>query len=683
VSQSLRSAAGTLLAIVAATGWVWSVALLSTREHLTTFYTVLSAAPPLWGLFALGDLGLLASALAGIVLCALCHDNARKSGGVFPPATRWLLLSWAVPLVDLLRLAGWPIRFTFLEPILVAGVTGAAAGHLARGWNTSWAERPDPTQGGNRGGRLIRSPKLWPVAVWILAVTCAAWWYCQAQQAYDNYLLGFNDFGHFAWRVASTWEGRGLLMETQGLPAFWDHFNPGLALLAPLWGLWPDARLFFVVQAICLALPALLVYDIGRRLGGSPGAAAAWAAAYLLYPALGQLNVNCTYGWHPISLALPLVFAAISAVLRGQRIAAGAACVLACSFQEDVPVVLACACLVMSLEAWRHRQSEPATRSGAALLACRMPWWGWLAACVVFAAGFVAIFELAPFSRYQVHRFSRLGSSPGEVVLSPVLRPGVFWGTVMRPEAACFLLALWVPLGLKALRRGWVVLAATLLPLVVLIAWGHPPATSIAFQYTTVLITLFFLAAMAGAATVSSSAPDRVQTRVTQKPSGSLRSAGIGALAACAVASSWFGGMPWTQATLTDVIAQTYRNDAVINVLADRKVNTPGNAALNRIVERIAGEESSVLATGRIASHLLRVRRLDTVGQAGERWKQFEAEIGPGRSPIELFDLLIVDTGETFYQSRQQIEFILREARRAGYKVTAREHGVLVCGRAK
>lgn len=416
VSNASRSKAAVILAILAATGWAWAVALLTTREHLTTLYMVLSAAPPLWGILALSNTALLTACLAGTLLAYLCHRVAQRSGRALPPPTRWLLIAWIVPVVDSLRLAGWVIPHTFFEPILVAAITGAAAWEIAH--DASQALQPDPNRANTRLIILIHGTRIpWIAAVWLLAIVCGSWWYCEAQRAYDNYLLGYNDFGHFAWRVANTWEGRGFLMETPGLPAFWDHFNPGLALLAPLWGLWPDARLFFVIQAVCLALPAPLVYVIARRLGGTPIAAAAWAGAYLFFPALGQFNLNCFYGWHPVSLALPLLFAAFAAWLHGWRAAAGAACLMACSFQEDVLAVLACLSLMLAFQAWRDRKRDATARPGVASLADRLPCWGWLAVCAVFLAAMAAVFTFSPFSRYQVGRFSQLGNSSGEVSL--------------------------------------------------------------------------------------------------------------------------------------------------------------------------------------------------------------------------------------------------------------------------
>lgn len=631
-------------------------------------YGVVPTAPPLWGAVSLPNAGLLGLACLGALGAVLCRRVGRVSQQACPRPARWLLAAWIVPLLDLIRLTGVEIRYTFLEPLLVAGLTGAAAMEIARHFSPSHDAR-------------TRLPAVWLGLVWALAIACGLWWYWEAGVAYDNYLLGYNDFGHFGLRVVNTWEGRGFLMETPSLPAFWDHFNPGLALLAPLWGLWPDARLFFAVQAICLAAPAPLVFGISRRLGADPLTAAAWSAAYLMFPVVGQFNVSYTYGWHPVSLALPALFALLWALLCGRRLAACGLAVVACSFQEDVVVVLACLAGVMALQAWRDRRGRPDCPRGVSLLAGQLPAWGWLVAAAVLVIAFVLIFKLSGFSQFQVSRFDKLGNSTVEILLSPLLRPGVFWGTVMRPRSAYFLLALFVPLGLGALLRGWIVLLATAVPLGVLLAWGHLPATSIAFQYTTALVPVFFLAALAGAAAApcAGAAPDASAN--SEPRSSGLGPSGWYALAAGAAASIWFGAMPWTGRTLLDALAQTYGWQADWRIIEDRQVGSAGNRMLNEMVAQVRVRDSSVLATGRVAAHLLGVRRLDTIAQARDRWPDFAAEVGAGRSPVELFDWVVLDTQERFYQSEQDLAFITEQVRAAHYRLVRDERGIVVYAR--
>ena len=222
---------------------------LATRLHETGNYTVTLTAPLLWGSLGLSAPGLLFALSVGIFLAIACGYAVRIKGRLWTPPVRWLTLCWLIPGLDLLRLAGVPIPMTFLEPLLVAAVTGTAAGGLAEALCPS-------SPGGWRSAVVF-----WPAAVWLLAPLCCGWWYFQAQQAYYNYLLGYADFGHFGWRVASTWEGRGFLVETPSLPAFWDHFHPGLALFCATWG----------ISARSTVVPL----DSGH-LAGSTGAGRLW-----------------------------------------------------------------------------------------------------------------------------------------------------------------------------------------------------------------------------------------------------------------------------------------------------------------------------------------------------------------------------------------------------------------------
>ena len=83
-----------------------------------------------------------------------------------------------------------------------------------------------------------------------------------------------------------------------------SHFDPILAVLAPLWWLWPDPQLLLVVQAAAVGGGALPVFWLARKHLGSDGAAAALALAYLLSPPVQWLTVS---DFHPVALACPLL----------------------------------------------------------------------------------------------------------------------------------------------------------------------------------------------------------------------------------------------------------------------------------------------------------------------------------------------------------------------------------------
>jgi hypothetical protein len=689
-SGQTRCFPAALPACVAAAGWFWGLALLAAREHQILDYYVIASAAPVNGFLALPAWKLLSLVFISVALAAACirfeprtanpFKNWCKTTSAVEPSpsgrgpgegrqfrvvvshqflskpVRWLLLAYVVPLLDVFRAAGLPIPVTCLEPLLLTWISGAAVAALASQWQdlSNWTSR---------------LPAQTPQAVTgLLTVAAGTWWYLQGCAALDGFLLGYHDFGHFAFRVASTWEGRGFLLETPSLPAFWDHFNPGLALLAPLWGLWPDAKLFILLQAICLASPAPLVFRIARLWGMSASNAAVWAAAYLAFPAVGQLNLNYSYGWHPISLALPWMFAALAAVLARRFWWAAGFALLAGSFEEAVIVALACLAAALALQAWwvaRRRPAADGPSDGDAALAQRLPAAGWLATWAMLTVAFVLIARYAAFTRYQTGRFENLGESGIAIALSPLLRPTAFWGEASRSSSWLFLLTLLLPWTPPALIKGRMLLLAAVFPLGLLIGWNHPPAKSIAFQYVTTLLPILLLAALAGARRITVAQPAAVPERPAVPGDWSL---GLAAL-------------PWSSPTLTIMLAKSYQ---IGNEPTEQNPRAPGTAshqALNKIVAQINSKQSSVLASGRIAAHLLNVRRLESVEQALFRWEALCAEAGAGRTGSEVFDWIVLDTCERFQQSLDKMETILADARRAGYRETWFGDGIVVLAR--
>jgi uncharacterized membrane protein len=663
------------LAAGAGIGWFWAFALLATRDYLILLYSVLSPTPPVWGFLALPAWKLVAALGAAALLTGAAAWLVRLSKRDCIQPVCALYLAYLVPLLDLVRGAGVPLPPTFYEPLLLAVITGYTARAVAREMGLRFPLSSPPARS-------------WLILTWVCAASAAVWWYLQGASAYEDFLLGYHDFGHFGYRVVNTWQGRGFLLESPGEPAFWDHFNPGLALLAPLWGLWPDEKLFILLQALCLAVPAVLVHGIARAWGAQPQAAACWALAYLAFPAVGLLNLNYSYGWHPVSMALPLIFLAVWALLHRRYVAAVAATVLACSFKETVLVTLGCLAAALAVQAWLDQSRskvDSVARRPDALLARRVPWSVWLLVWAAITVAFFLVVRLTPFAQFQTSRFANLGDSSLEIALSPVLRPAAFWGQVAQPRSLIFLLALLVPLGLRALVRGWLILLAAVLPLTVLLAWEHQPATCIAFQYVTTLIPVFFLAAISGAARDAHGAQRPGDALSLEGASVSIQqgllTVGAAALAACLTASALFGGLPWSSRTLVVMAARSYQVDGQHSAQNPRAAGSPGHRRLMTVIHKVNHPERAVLASGRVAAHLLHVRRLEAVGQAIVRWDDLCVEAGPGRSGVEVFDWILLDTCEVFQQSPEDMDFIIQQARRAGYAEMHAGDGILLFAR--
>lgn len=143
--------------------------------------------------------------------------------------------------------------------------------------------------------------------VWAAAVVFAGGFGAAAVLRHRAFESGRFDLGNMTQAVWSTARGEILsVTDVQGeqVSRLGSHFDPILALLAPLWWLWPDPELLLVVQAVAVASGAVPVFWLARKHIGSDRAAVALAVAYLLSPPVQWLTVS---DFHPVALASPLL----------------------------------------------------------------------------------------------------------------------------------------------------------------------------------------------------------------------------------------------------------------------------------------------------------------------------------------------------------------------------------------
>lgn len=403
-----------------------------------------------------------------------------------------------------------------------------------------------------------------------------------------------------------------------------------------------------------------MVWGMARRLQFDPVSAMIMGLAWLVQPVLGQMNIAYTYGWHPISLAIPLMLAALWSLMAHRAWLALACSLTAMSMEEGVIVVVAlfcagCAAQVLCLGTKTLTQDDVDHRQVFGLSATI---WGLAAALAVVA--FIVVYRFSGIAEFQTGRFVALGNTAVEVLLSPVLRPSAFWGAIFRWDKLAFCLSLWLPCFLPAVLRGWRWMLPTVLPLMVLIVWDHKPATSLAFQYSSTLLPLFWLAAVAG----GQSAP---------------RLSSVGALITGLVMSLYVGQLPYSSPTLLDVIGHTY------GIAGDelerphvRKASDQDGQWLTAQVQKIRFDRGEVLATGRVAAHLVGNRDVETIGQYLERRDRLEKIADRLGAPIKHYRWIILDRQEGFQQTSENIAAVEREALAAGFQVTAEQYGIVV-----
>lgn len=516
-----------------------------------------------------------------------------------------------------------------------------------------------------------------------VAFTCTIWWSWQSLNYYNDFQLGFNDFGHFLLRVANTARFNGFLKETDVLPTFWDHFNPGLVLLLPLWWIAPDPRWIFILQAGSLALSSLVVYAIARKHGTQNWPSMMWGLAWLSYPSIGQMNLAYTYGWHPITFAIPSLLASYFCLITNRSALACVLAILACSFEEGAVAAIGCFAAAEGIRClWFSRRidSKDEVQSRATMQMAKF--WGglWLLSTV----SFVLIYKFSGLAEFQTGRFARLGEGPVDILLSPMLRNDVWLELLFRERNGAFLSFLFAPFVLSCVSSWarnsnsrtnnfeWAILATVPL-FMVLLLWEHLPAQSLAFQYASVIIPILFIGAI----------------RASKDSEFTSARTSSNALITGFVLSCFVGQFPWTADTLIDVKSRAYgplslasdgyapeskttrRQGAEDNLIFHdqlRKLRQRG-ILIGSSTESLSFHQIRILATGRLASHLLGCKELETVGQFWQRRGDYQKRRPELASPLLRYDVIAIDPIEAFQQTPEETKKVREEAIQLGFSI--------------
>jgi hypothetical protein len=391
-------------------------------------------------------------------------------------------------------------------------------------------------------------------------------------------------------------------------------------------------------------------------------------------------------------MALPLLFAAAWSCFARRPYLALLLATLACTFKENVFVIVAGLALAFAVleRIWQNPkdgskedrpklaspepQSSPsradaepsAVADGAESPLTGLAPRSWLMVSAGFAVAFVLVAYVSGLTGGAgTWRFAHLGKTFGEVLLSPIFRPRVFWGEIFQFDSAYYLLAFLVPAGLPCVVRGWPILIALVVPVTLLFAWGFDGATSIALHYGTLLIPVVFLAAMVGAVR---------QPRHHEAALGDgISTAGLLGLASGTVASLFIGALPFSRTTIPFALCSE-----------EVAARAPYREVLGQAAEMVGGPDAATLASGRLAAHLLGVKRLEMVRHALQRTESLAGEAGAGRSWIEVFDWVALDLNDrAMHHSLAELGTCARAAESAGYRLVFAKLGVLVYRRPK
>jgi len=253
----------------------------------------------------------------------------------------------------------------------------------------------------------------------------------------------------------AVWNTRHSIIEGEGRPfhmtniegltnRLGTHVEPILLPISLLYFVWSDPRALLLLQTVVIALGAWAVYLIGKREIGKSGSGEsgwpgevlvlAFAAAYLLFPALQSANV---FDFHAVALA-PTFFLFAFYFLETERWGWYALfAVLTMSCKEDMPLTVA----MLGFYALLVRRNW---RVGLATMAAAGAWF-------LVAVGLVMPhFDTRGVSPLA-NRYAYLGDGPVEMAVTLITRPGVWLSRLLTIENLVYALKLLAPVAFLSL----------------------------------------------------------------------------------------------------------------------------------------------------------------------------------------------------------------------------------------
>ena len=287
-----------------------------------------------------------------------------------------------------------------------------------------------------------------------------------------------------------------------------DHVEPILALISPILWLWRDVRALLLLQVLCAAAGAWILYEFARsrfaeyeensNLGKL--LALGFAAAFLLSP---PLQDGLLTEFHAAPLAVPLVLWAFWAVDARRWGQFALALILVASVKEEMALLAAglgvWAIYQVGVGDWGSGNRSWRLGAGLAVLTVASFVWFYVATFVIVPANAPLVYDSAESIYFQ--RYGALGGSPIDILKSFVTRPGLVWEIATEPLRLRYLFLLLVGFGFLGLFGIEVILITLPLLFANLFSEFWPQYFG-EFHYSSPLVPYFAVAAVVGSSRI-------------------------------------------------------------------------------------------------------------------------------------------------------------------------------------
>lgn len=271
--------------------------------------------------------------------------------------------------------------------------------------------------------------------VCILTCLAAVWSFYLQTMAFKSLYLIFGDWGQYAECYQRLAHGTAPFKEwlcTAG------HFNALVNVVMTLGMLIKESPYtIFAINALVIASAIPLSWQLAKSCNLKKGVPLLCAFLAAIYPIFTRQSTCLFYGFHPIVFFMPFALGFFIARSKNSLPGMIVCAALSLLVQETVAIFW----IGWGLYLFAVKKKYLA----GSLFACAMAaWFAFLVLVVQPWGGESAVYA-------QSFRYAALGSSPVEIALSPVLRPGAFWSAFLSPRNLVFSAIILIPAGVAAL----------------------------------------------------------------------------------------------------------------------------------------------------------------------------------------------------------------------------------------
>ncbi len=410
-------------------------------------------------------------------------------------------------------------------------------------------------------------------------------------QRHVNFYTGRFDLGNMTQTVWNTAHGRIFLLtnpdgtEVTSRLAF--HADYILVLLAPLYALWPNPRLLLIVQTVVIALGAVFVYLLAKKILRNKFVSIALAAAYLLNPGIQHTNL---YDFHAVTLATTFLLGAFYFLIEKRWMWFLVFGILAALTKEQVWIILAIFGMFIIFSSIRDDHSERNQFKPGLIgyILSHKNLYGLLVFLVSAGVFYYLIWYAIPQSRggshFALSYYSDFGDKPSSIIKAIFFSPQKTIGTLLQLHRLLYLQQLLLPLGFLSIF-GPLYLVFIGPELLISLLSNNSQLHQIYYQYSATITPFLFISAIFGVKNIK---------KVFPKISLAL----VGILVVCASLYSAYDYGPLPGA-----------KNPNINMFIKLQ---PNRTIMNKVLRNIP-KNYSVAATNNLGSHLSNREKIFTI----------------------------------------------------------------------